>query len=77
MAGDALQPGQLLESYHIYKGTYDEFIDTFVPSSAPKPVPSLSLKSAFSTYKPNTGKMVRSKVLVRMLLTPRFDPSLT
>ncbi|KAI0788266.1 hypothetical protein C8Q74DRAFT_1367019 [Fomes fomentarius] len=63
---DALQPGQL-ESCHIYKGTYDEFIDTFVPSSAPKTVPSLPLKSAFSTYKPNAGKMVRSKALLKGL----------
>ncbi|KAI0788265.1 hypothetical protein C8Q74DRAFT_1195372, partial [Fomes fomentarius] len=50
---------ELAERVHTYDGTFDSYLDTFVPSSAPQSIPSLSLKSAYSTYNPTKGKEVK------------------
>lgn len=64
---DALKPGQiegwkkeLHENYHAFTGTFDQYLDIFVPSSAPETIPSLPIDKAFSTFTPKKGKETRS-----------------
>ena len=51
---------ELSDRVHVYGGTFDSYLDIFVPSSAPQQIPSLSIQSAFSSYKPCKGKEVRT-----------------
>ncbi|KAI0750186.1 hypothetical protein C8Q80DRAFT_1166504 [Daedaleopsis nitida] len=66
-SSDALKAGQiegwkneLHENYHVFPGTFDQYLDIFVPSSAPETIPSLPLDKAFSTFILKKGKETRS-----------------
>ncbi len=50
---------ELEDRVHDFNGTVDQFMNVFVPSSAPPP-PAAPLQDPFATFDPQPGQEVRS-----------------